>query len=133
MIRQLVYISSVKGDPGAINPDAILHVSRRNNARSGVTGLLYYDGRRFLQALEGEVEAVERLYRHIATDPRHHALVILSDRMVEAREFGNWAMGHARDGEDRAVLISRIGRLAAKASPAVRATFESFAVLKRLF
>ncbi len=45
MIRQLVYISSVKGDPGAINPDAILHVSRRNNARSGVTGLLYYDGR----------------------------------------------------------------------------------------
>jgi hypothetical protein len=133
MLRQLVYISSVKGPAVAIDPETILIASRRNNAQAGITGLLYFDGRRFLQALEGEAEAVERLYRHIAADPRHHALVVLSDRHVEAREFGDWAMGYAIKGEDKAALIERIARLAASATPEVRATFESFAGLKRLF
>lgn len=133
MLRQLVYISSVKGPAAAVDPEAILSASRRNNARAGVTGLLYFDGRRFLQALEGEVDAVDRLYRHIAADPRHYALVVLSDRMVAAREFGEWAMGYAIKGEDKAALVERIARLAASAAPKVRATFESFAGLKRPF
>lgn len=133
MLRQLVYISSVKGPAAAIDPEAILQASRRNNARAGVTGLLYYDGRRFLQALEGEVAAVERVYRHIAADSRHHALVILSDRTVDAREFGDWAMGYATKGEDKTRLVARIAGMAATASPEIRATFESFAGLKRLF
>jgi hypothetical protein len=50
---QLTYISSaVRGlDELAVND--ILKASRNNNASVGVTGLLLYNGRRFLQVLEG--------------------------------------------------------------------------------
>ncbi|MEE2915447.1 MAG: BLUF domain-containing protein, partial [Pseudomonadota bacterium] len=71
MAYQLVYISSAIG---RVDGDAVLAVSRRNNARDGITGLLYADGRRFLQVLEGERAAVERAYQRIAADPRHRAL-----------------------------------------------------------
>lgn len=130
-MRQLVYISTVRGGAEAIDPDAILRASRRNNARAGVTGLLYYDGKRFLQALEGEAPEIEQIYRHIAADPRHYALVVLSDRTVAEREFGEWAMDYRQQGEDDTALVNRIGRLTAKAAPVVRATFESFVALRR--
>ena len=49
-LRQLVYISTAT--PGtAVDPAPILTASRRNNARDRITGLLWFDGKRFLQAL----------------------------------------------------------------------------------
>jgi hypothetical protein len=40
----------------------LLAVSRANNLRLGVTGMLLYHDGSFLQALEGEETIVERLY-----------------------------------------------------------------------
>ena len=77
---QLVYISSAVGKPDV---GAILAVSRRNNARDDVTGLLYADGVRFLQALEGPADKVEAAFARIGADPRHRAVVVLSRRTVE--------------------------------------------------
>jgi len=94
---QLVYISSALRTVTADDVSAILAVSRRNNARNGLTGLLIHDGVRFLQALEGERDAVEARIEVIRADPRHRALVVLSQREIAAREFGSWAMA------DRAV------------------------------
>lgn len=125
---QLVYISTAVGDV-ALTP--ILAASRRNNARAGVTGLLYADQRRFLQALEGEAEAVEQAYARIALDPRHRALVVLSRRTIASREFGPWAMAQRVPGADDAAFIARLDALIANASPSVRATFDGFARLRR--
>ena len=125
---QLVYISSAVGDV-AMAP--ILGVSRVNNTRDGLTGLLYADGRRFLQALEGEQGTVERTYARIALDPRHRGLVTLSRREVADREFGPWAMAERTIRGDADALVERIGALVAGASPSVRATFDSFARLRR--
>lgn len=88
---QLTYISTVTGTC-APELDVILAASRRNNARVGVTGLLLFDGRRFLQALEGEPAAVLQTYARIGADPRHRALVKLSERQIDTRDFGSWAM-----------------------------------------
>lgn len=128
MMLQLTYISTMVGEP-AVTP--ILAVSRRNNERDGVTGLLYADGRRFLQALEGEDDAVERTFARIGQDPRHRALVILSRRTIETREFGPWAMAQRAPGGDATAFISRLDALVANAAPAVKATFDSFARLRR--
>ena len=127
-MHQLVYISSAVGSV-AILP--IVVVSRVNNLRDGITGLLYADGVRFLQALEGEAAMVERTYQRIARDERHRALVVLSQREVATREFGPWSMAERRGDEANDMLFDRIGTLVAGASPSVRATFDHFAKIQR--
>ncbi|MBB4085887.1 BLUF domain-containing protein [Sphingomonas carotinifaciens] len=129
-MRQLVYISTVRHGVTA-DAAAILAASRRNNARADVTGLLFFDGKRFLQALEGEEAAVNATFTRIQADARHHALVVLSDRSVVARSFGGWAMAYRAPGEDDADGLARIAALTANASASVQATFASFARIKR--
>lgn len=129
---QLTYISSAV--PGLIERDVadILKASRNNNAPAGVTGLLLYNGRRFLQALEGESGAVNIVYRRIKTDRRHRACVLLSSTEISQRAFGSWAMAaQPIDGSaPRASLIERVEQLtSAIADPTIRAHFRSFAAL----
>lgn len=128
---QLIYVSSVRPGAEGIDPETILAVSRANNQRDEITGLLYSDGTRFLQALEGPAEKVEAAYTRIKADPRHRAVVMLSERQIEAREFGEWAMAHKSPGTDADAFIGRVSDLSANASPNVRATFESFAQVRR--
>lgn len=128
---QLVYISSARPGLSPDAPQAILDVSRANNRRDGITGFLYSDGRRFLQALEGPAEQVAATIERIRADPRHRAMVILSERDVAAREFGDWAMAHYAPGEDADVFIAHIAELTANAAPSIRATFEGFARVRR--
>ncbi|VXC75961.1 BLUF domain-containing protein [Sphingomonas sp. AX6] len=126
---QIVYISTARGDTRTERGN-ILMTSRRNNDRDGISGLLYDDGKRFLQVLEGEVGIVEAAFARIKTDPRHRAVVILSRREIEAREFGDWAMASLSPGVEANDVMVRVGRLVARASANVRATFESFAQVR---
>lgn len=130
-MRQVIYVSTAASKADAIDPAAIMSVSIRNNSRDGITGLLYSDGKRFLQALEGDEVKVAVALDRIEQDPRHRAIVILSDRMVTEREFGQWAMAHRTAGQDADTFIKQVTDRVAKASPSVRATFEGFANLRR--
>lgn len=130
-MRQVLYISTASGAVGGSDADAILATSRRNNTGDAVTGLLYFDGKRFLQALEGEPAAVDRALSRIEKDPRHRAIVVLSDRTVETREFGEWSMAYRAPGADPDGFLDRVSGLVATASPNVRATFTSFAEARR--
>ncbi len=134
MLYQLTYISSVSPGVPLGDCEAILAKSRFNNLLAGVTGLLMCDGTRFLQALEGERSAVETTYERIKADPRHRSVVILSDREVGNREFGNWAMaferGSSSDGSES--LADAVDRLTADLpSKNVQALFRSFARVDR--
>ena len=124
---QLVYISTAVGDAGG---PGILAVSRRNNRRAGVSGLLYGDGKRFLQVLEGPAELVEATFERIKGDPRHRAPVVLSRREVDEREFGTWDMAERLPGEDGDAFIARIHELIAGADASIRATFDGLARLR---
>lgn len=123
---QIVYISTARGDTH-FERGHILLTSRRNNERDGITGLLYDDGVRFLQVLEGEMDQVDATFARIKADPRHRAVVVLSRRPIDAREFGDWAMASLTPGVEAGEMMDRVGRLVAGASDNVRATFESFA------
>lgn len=125
---QLVYISTAVGMPSG---PAILAASRRNNRRAGISGLLYADGKRFLQALEGPQEVVEEFYERIRRDPRHRAPVVLSRREVAEREFGNWDMAERLPGEEADAFLARVGDLVAGADASVRATFDGLAQVRR--
>lgn len=121
---QLVYVSTATTDPHATTD--ILQLSRRNNERDGITGLLYSDDKRFLQVLEGPDAAVEATLARIARDTRHRAMVMLSRRVVDAREFGSWSMAHRMADQSGDVFIARVGQLLTNTTPNVRATFEGF-------
>lgn len=125
---QLVYISSAVG---TVDVAPVLAASRRNNGRDSITGLLYADGKRFLQALEGPADKVEDAFRRIQEDKRHRALVVLSRRTIADREFGMWEMAARTPGQDGEAFLSRIDSLIARVDPNVRATFEGFARVRR--
>ncbi len=127
---QIVYISTARGD-AHVERGNILLTSRRNNDRDGISGLLYDDGVRFLQVLEGDEGRVDAAFARIKADPRHLAVVVLSRRPIDAREFGDWAMASLTPGVEASEVMARVGLLVAGASDNVRATFESFARVRR--
>ena len=126
-LRRLLYISTARQMLSAAEQESVLRSSRRNNAARGITGLLITGGRRFLQVLEGPADAVATAFDIIKDDPRHFAVVVLSDQAVTDRAFPNWAMGHqagAVDAGDRAGIAELIAPIT---DPTLRAYFEGFA------
>lgn len=92
MFLRLVYVSNLSDDVSHENLDAIVERSRARNERTGVTGILAVDDRRVLQILEGPPDAVQGLYERILNDGRHHEVVEIDRRIVDARHFGSWGM-----------------------------------------
>lgn len=119
---QLLYISSARRGED-VDLDALFEQAQRNNAREEITGLLYTDGKRFLQAIEGPKAAVEDLFLRIIADPRHHALVLLSRRETPRREFGEWSMARRGFGEAQDGFTARIAELCREADPSIQGTF----------
>ena len=95
MLVRLLYTSRAVVD-GPTGPDllfSILRQSQANNSKCGLTGLLFYSGGVFLQAIEGSRDRVNALYRRICNDPRHTDVVLLTYEEICERRFGNWSMG----------------------------------------
>lgn len=128
---QLCYISTARPFVTPREIETILEISRVNNRRAGVTGILLFNGKRFLQLLEGDADAVETVYRRIARDPRHFAMVRLSERAIDAREFDHWDMAYRRfPGETAADRVNaQVASLTRLASPNVKALFTSYAAM----
>ena len=91
MLSQCLYISTAPS-LSREDVDAILDASARNNPEHGITGLLLYNGRNFLQLLEGEVEDIEALMERIGKDPRHTGVSILHVGTIGERVCPDWAM-----------------------------------------
>ena len=127
---QLVYISSARQSFCETDLGALLEVARRNNRRVGVTGLLLCGGRRFIQALEGAESAVQFIFDKIRADERHRAIVEISRRSVDAREFGDWDMAYEPADGVAGGLEAEVERLVATiADPNLRAQFTGFAAI----
>jgi hypothetical protein len=90
---QLAYLSSTRG---LLTPDEIaeiLIVSRENNSKRGITGVLLYKGGNVLQVLEGEKSEVISLYAKIEKDERHAGIIRIYEKEVGERDFPEWTMG----------------------------------------
>ncbi|MEM6744678.1 MAG: BLUF domain-containing protein [Pseudomonadota bacterium] len=91
-LSQIVYVSRalIADDGRAL--DAIRRVSQARNAAAGVTGVLFYDGDRFAQVLEGPWDATSLLLETIRHDPRHFDVRVLRDAPTRARRFSTWSL-----------------------------------------
>ena len=75
------------------------------NRTVGLTGLLLTAQGNFIQALEGNVDAVRATYARISMDPRHHDQHIISQGPAEKRLFGEWNMcARSLAPSDKAIL-----------------------------
>lgn len=90
----VVYSSDAVSGVSDADLQQLLAVSRENNLRAHVTGMLLYRGGRFIQVLEGPADAITELLERIATDPRHTAVRILFREPLEQRHFADWTMGY---------------------------------------
>jgi hypothetical protein len=125
---QLIYISTAQSAAGS-DLDKILLASRRNNGRDDITGMLLFNGKRFLQALEGPEALVLATYDRITLDQRHRAPVILSSKPIADRQFGAWAMAcerRARQAVGRSLVETVDSLVAGVSDPNVRALFSSY-------
>jgi hypothetical protein len=133
MIQQLVYISTARSPISDAECESILAVSRRNNERDGITGLLVVGRTRFLQLLEGPAEAIRHTYARIKADPRHYAAVVIEGREVESRACAEWSMGFVRGGDapEHGSLSDIVARLVEPIEdPSLKAQFIGFSEIQ---
>lgn len=96
-LERLVYCSRALVNTDSLQGiSEILGVSQRNNTRDGLTGALAVNDGWFLQVVEGQASALDRLLRRLEADPRHTELVVLSRRSISGRLFSDWSMVAAR-------------------------------------
>ena len=105
-LSRLIYASRAVDSLQTADVEQILEASRRNNGKVGVSGVLLFSARGFLQCLEGSREAVNQTYARILGDPRHAEVLMLDYREVSRRLFPDWSMQALAPG-----LLSRQGVL----------------------
>jgi hypothetical protein len=91
-LSRLIYASRAADALTTADVEQILEASRRNNGRAGVTGILIFSSREFLQCLEGSREAINQTYGRILGDSRHAEVQVLDYREVDRRLFPEWGM-----------------------------------------
>lgn len=70
-LRQLVYMSEARDDLTKSDVEDILSICRQKNSERNISGLLIKAGSVFIQALEGDPDDLDRLYKSICADNRY--------------------------------------------------------------
>ena len=94
MTYQILYISHAKQDFEDQDLVALLKKARTTNIAEDVSGFLLYNDQIFIQLLEGEKIAVEKIMCKISGDMRHEGIIFLIRGEAECgRIFPDWSMG----------------------------------------
>lgn len=93
-LRELIYTSFARQSGASQDVKDILQSSERNNVSTSVTGLLLFDGERYIQILEGASENVLSLFGTIQVDPRHGQIELLHSGGISGRTFQDWRMAY---------------------------------------
>lgn len=94
LLIRAVYLSEVNIAGKALLPQirAIHEVATRRNGEAGITGVLVFSDRFFLQLLEGPRLRVTETLGRILADQRHDNIRLCLAEEVSRRMFPNWAM-----------------------------------------
>jgi Sensors of blue-light using FAD len=88
--RVVIYISRPAEAVTLDEVRALIFEARSFNAINGIFGLLTYDRRGFLQAVEGADDAIDELLEKIRRDPRHHEMQLLFDASFTTLQFASF-------------------------------------------
>lgn len=91
-MKRICYISKAKTDLSDSELHDLIAISLKNNLADQITGILLYDGNRFLQVIEGDEDKIDMCFNRISNDVRHDNLSLLENGGIADREFGSWAL-----------------------------------------
>lgn len=94
-LYELVYLSLAEHPMSDSELRDLLTKARAYNDAHGITGVLIYRDREFMQLLEGEQADVMALYAHIEHDQRHRQVHCVWEGPIKARSCQGWLMGFA--------------------------------------
>ncbi len=106
-LTRIVYCSESVKHIGSNEISDILDVSRTNNAKQAVSGVLLFNSDYFLQCLEGSRAAVNSIYCRICCDQRHHNAQLLAYGEVSERLFSAWSMAYIPWTEATRTMIAQ--------------------------
>ncbi len=97
MLARFLYTSVLAPDESAACVSVIVRKARQRNEELSLTGLLVFDGERFVQFLEGPRSAVDSMRASLAADHRHVEFTPLLDEgsPESTRLFEGWSMAYA--------------------------------------
>ncbi|PKG37301.1 BLUF domain-containing protein [Psychromonas sp. Urea-02u-13] len=93
-LTRLIYVSTATEKFASSSLEDILQVGRLNNTKNGITGMLCFKEKYFIQCLEGSRKAINHTYNKILKDERHTNVVLLEYSQINVREFNDWCMGY---------------------------------------
>lgn len=128
---QVLYSSKTNTDLTMREINHILEVSRRNNSKNNVTGILLYRNGEFLQLLEGDEINVHYTLKKIMDDQRHSDINIFFDKVVERRLFTNWSMAFKTEFDYNPEIDDRLNEL--KSAPSISGNLSMMSFLNSFF
>lgn len=91
-IRAIAYASEAIPGLCLDEIDDLTRSASRFNMDAGVTGVLLYDGARFLQYIEGPEDSINIVYSRILASAQHREVIELGRGFVSGRCFPYWSM-----------------------------------------
>ena len=92
MLVRTLYVSRAVGPQTTTVTGTILSAAQAYNQLHGIGGVLCQGQGLYLQVLEGERSAINRLYSRIIRDPRHKDVELLQLEEISERRFAKWSM-----------------------------------------
>lgn len=135
-LQAIAYASLATSDVSANQLEKLVQGAASLNQMAGVTGVLLFDGDRFLQYIEGPDDGIAVVYSRILNSKTHTEIIELARGRVSGRRmpywpmhwvltdkaqfndaaFGDWTMLVRHDGATRSIPTG-LDRLAAVAAP----------------
>jgi hypothetical protein len=92
-LRAIAYASEAVASLSAERLRGLVNDAVAFNEAADITGVLLFDGHRFLQYLEGPQQGVDAAWRRILDSGSHHSVVELNRGRIGRRQFSHWRMG----------------------------------------
>ena len=93
-MKQIIYASTATE---SVDYDVIKDLLTQcvaKNDEFGISGMLVFDGKHFLQCFEGDEVQVKQLQANIFMDTRHQNIHLIGEKEIDERLFGQWCMGY---------------------------------------
>ena len=128
----IIYISRAKQNFTSGDLADLRDLADARNRSEDITGLLLFDGARFIQALEGDAAAVQAVMDRIAKDPRHDNISYFKPIKTDCRQFKSWTTEYQYDKDlckGRVFLDRVMKHVAGVECDLIKAAFIGFAAL----
>lgn len=103
-LHAYAYVSTAREGLDVPELDALLADATAFNRMAGVTGVLMFDGSRFLQYIEGPRDGLASVHARIGNARRHGSITQLAAGPIQTRWFPRWTMANRQ--VDTATLAS---------------------------